>query len=63
MFVLVTKSVKDASVLRKMQFAAVFLPKEIPNYGDLLTSFALKGKEDRNSLDPGQANCGKYFCG
>ena len=55
MFTLVSKSVKDASVLRRLQFAASFLPKDTPKYGEALTSFALRGKEDRNSLNPEQA--------
>ena len=32
-----------------------FLPKDLPSYADTLTSFALTGKEDRNSLSPEQA--------
>ena len=55
MFALVSKSVKDTSVLRRLQFAAAFLPKDIPKYGEAITSFALTGKEDRNSLNPAQA--------
>ena len=55
MFTLVSKSVKDVSVLRRLQFAAAFLPQDFPNYGEAITSFALTGREDRNSLNPAQA--------
>lgn len=55
MLSLASKSVKDASVLRRLQFAASFYPKDLPNYSENIIAFALKGKEDRNSLNPDQA--------
>ena len=55
MLSLVNKSVKDPSVLRRLQFASVFLKREFPKYADILMSFALKGKENRNPLNSEQA--------
>lgn len=50
MLSLLSKSVKDASVLRRLEFAANFYPRYMPNYCENLVSFSLKGKEDKNSL-------------
>lgn len=55
MLSLATKSIKDASVLRRLEFAATYFPQDMPNYSENVAAFALKGKEDRNSLDPEQA--------
>ena len=56
MFPLLSQSIKDASVLRRLEFAANFLPNTMPNYSDCLASFSLKGKEDTSTLTPQQAH-------
>lgn len=43
------------SVLRRLQFAANFYPRSMPNYWERLVSFSVKSREDRNSLTPEQA--------
>ena len=45
-----SKSVKDASVLRKLEFAANFYPRSTPNYWDNLAYFCASQKEDKNNL-------------
>ena len=40
----VSKDIKDASVLSRLEFAASYLPKDMPNYLDYVTAFALKIK-------------------
>ena len=50
-----SKDIKDVSVLRRLEFAASYLPKDMPNYLDYVTAFALKDKEDKNSLNPEKA--------
>lgn len=55
MLSLVSKSIKDASVLRRFEFAAGYLPKDMPGYLDHVIAFTLKGKEDKNILDHEQA--------
>lgn len=50
-----SKLMKDASVLRRLEFAAGFYSPDMPNYSDYILAFAVKGKEDRNCLDPEQA--------
>lgn len=47
--------IKDASVLRRLEFAAGFYPPDLPNYYERVLQFATKGKENRHSLDPQQA--------
>lgn len=54
MLSLLSQSVKDASVLRRLEFAAAYLPQDMPSYSECVAAFALKGKEDRNSLNPDQ---------
>lgn len=43
---------KDASVLRRLQFAAKFYPPSLPNYWESLAQFSVKNKEERNGLSP-----------
>ena len=50
MLPLLSKCIKDASVLRRLEFAASFYPRSMPNYWENLASFSLKEKEDRNTL-------------
>ena len=38
------------SVFRRLQFAANFYPRSMPNYWQRLASFSVKSREDRNSL-------------
>lgn len=49
------KTIKDASVVRRLEFAASFYPRSMPSYWERVASFSLKTKEDRNSLAPDQA--------
>lgn len=42
-------------MLRRLEFAASFLPDDMPSYSENVLEFALKGKEDRNSLNPEEA--------
>jgi hypothetical protein len=55
MLSLASQSIKDASVLRRLEFAAGFLQQDMPNYYEHVLAFALKGKEDRNAINPDQA--------
>lgn len=55
MLSLVSQSVKDASVLRRLEFAATYLPHDMPDYADYVIAFALKNNEARNYLTPQQA--------
>ena len=55
MFSQLSKFIKDASVLRRLEFASSFLPRSMPNYWENLVTFSLKTKEDRNSLTHEQA--------
>ena len=50
MFSLISQSIKDASVLRTLEFAATFYPKCMPNYWERIVSFSMNSKENRNSL-------------
>ena len=55
MFALLSHSIKDPSVLRRLEFAATFYPKSMPNYWESLSNFCLKGaKPDKNSLTASQ---------
>lgn len=47
---------KDASVLRRLEFAADFFPRSMPHYWDTVALFSLKTKEGRNCLTPEQAH-------
>lgn len=51
-FSLLSQSIKDASVLRRLEFAASFYPKSMPKYWENLVLFSTKDKEDRNSITP-----------
>jgi cellobiose-specific phosphotransferase system component IIB len=42
--------IKDLSVVRRMAFAATFLPESMPNYWETVAAFGLKGKESRNKI-------------
>lgn len=55
MLSLVSKTIRDASVLRRLEFAAGYFPQDMPGYIDQIMTFALKGREDRNTLSPEQA--------
>lgn len=39
-----TKHIKEVSVLRRMLFAATYLPEDVPNYWETLVSFGTVGK-------------------
>lgn len=49
------KTIKDASVVRRLEYAASFYPRSMPSYWERVASFSLKTKEDRNTLAPDQA--------
>ena len=55
MFSLLSQSIKDLSVLRRLEFAARFYPRSMPNFSDRLASFSLLTREGRNSLTAEQA--------
>ena len=44
---LVAAQVKDVTVFRRMQFAAAYLPEEMPHYWEIVTSFANKNQTDK----------------
>lgn len=50
MLPMLSKSIGDASVLRRLEFAATFYPRCMPGYWENLASFSLKTKENRNTL-------------
>ena len=50
MLAIVAKHLKDVSVLRRLRFAASYLP-EIPNFGGIAVEFATAGKVERNAID------------
>ena len=52
MFSLLSQCIKDASVLRRLQFSAKFYPQSMPNYWGSIASFSVKNKEERNGLTP-----------
>lgn len=47
---LVAENISDLSVLRRMLFASVFLPKDLPKYWETVSMFAAEGS--RESIDP-----------
>lgn len=51
MLAIVAKYSKDVSVLRRLLFAASYLPQEIPNFGGIAVEFATAGKVERNAID------------
>ena len=54
MLELIAKYIKDASILRKILFAAVFLSPHLPEFWSLVVQFATDGKSE-SSLTPEQA--------
>ena len=44
---LVAAQLKDVTVFRRMQFAAAYLPEEMPHYWEIVTSFANKNQTDK----------------
>lgn len=55
MFSVVASSIKDVSVLRRLEFAGSFLPRGMPAYPETLAAFSVTKNESRNSLTPEQA--------
>ena len=51
----VAKHLKDVSVLRRLLFAARYLPLEIPNFWGIVVEFATAGKLHRNSINTATA--------
>lgn len=45
---LVSAQVKDVAVFRRMQFAVAYLPEEMPNFWEIVTSFANKYYTDKS---------------
>lgn len=50
MLSLLGASVKDISVIRRLELAARFFPRTMPNYWDIVASFSVDSKEHRNSM-------------
>ena len=55
MFSSLYKSVRDASVIRRLEFASNFYPKSMPKYWEHLASFSIKTRGDGNEMNPEQA--------
>jgi len=51
----ISKYISDVSVLRRLLFAVVHLPKDLPNFWGVAVEFATKGKESRNAINSQQA--------
>lgn len=49
------KSIRDASVLRRLEFAAKFYPRSMPKYWEYIALFSVAARENTNVLDPEQA--------
>ena len=47
----VANHLKDVSVLRRLLFASIQLPQELPNRWGIAVEFATDGKVKRNSID------------
>lgn len=56
MFSILSKSLKDASVLRRLEFAARFYPRGMHYYSESVVSFSVKAKRERNNLTVEQAD-------
>ena len=56
MLEIIVDYVKDLSVLRKLLFAATWLPTDLPNKWGIAVEFATAGKVKRNAIDPTIAN-------
>ena len=52
MFSLVSQTIKDVSVLRRLQFAATVYPKDLPRRWEKVALFSAKHKPERNCLTP-----------
>lgn len=55
MFGTVNKIIKDVSTLRRMLFAAAYLPPKTPNFWGIVIEFATMGKTARDTLTQEQA--------
>ena len=55
MLAVVAKHLKDVSVLRRLLFAASYLPREVPNFWGIAVEFATEGNVQRNTIDVGTA--------
>lgn len=51
----IAKYIQDVSVLRRLLFAAKFLPPDIPHFWGLVVEFATVGKTSASSITPEQA--------
>ena len=47
---LISKYIKDASVLRRLLFAVVNLPQDLPNFWGVVLEYATKGQESRSTV-------------
>ena len=45
-----SQNVRDVSVVRRLSFAATFLPKSMPNYWESVASFSVAHRQLRNNL-------------
>lgn len=58
----ISKYIKDVSVVRRLLFAVMNLPKDLPNLWGVAVEFATQGQESRNALSAEQAkqaSCGE----
>lgn len=55
MLSLLSQSIKDLSVVRRLEFAARFYPRSMPNFANSLASFSLRNGDTRNSVTAEQA--------
>ncbi len=51
----ISKYISDVSVLRRLLFAVVHLPQDLPNLWGVAVEFATKGKESINAINSQQA--------
>ena len=52
MLAIVTKYLKDVSVLRRLLFATSIFPRDLPGYWGIVVEFATAGKVQRGVIDP-----------
>lgn len=45
-----SQKVRDVSVVRRLSFAATFLPKSMPNYWESVANFSVAHRQSRNNL-------------
>ena len=51
----ISKYINDVSVLRRLLFAVIHLPQDLPNLWGVAVEFATNGKESRDAINAQQA--------